>query len=114
MRVARVSDVKERNLRTRPVQPRAVFVGRSQADGQQVISRKWMNVGGYAGHLEFAQNGGVRFVGNIDHPQRVNFLERDEVRSVGVETCAPNPLPWRNAFDTTGLNEDLFFRFDVH
>ena len=114
LRVGGVADVKQRELGARPIKPRAVLVGRTKPDGQQVISREGVNVCGNAGHLEFAQNGRVCFVSDIDHPQRVDLFKRHNVGTVAVKTGAPNTLTRSDAVHLSGFDQHLLVGVHVH
>ena len=107
LRIGWVGDVEERYLCSRPVQARAVFVGRSKTNRQQVVSGEWVNVGGDTWNLQFPKDGWVGFIGDIDDPQRVDLFERDEVGPVTIKASGPNPLAGRNAVDLPRFNQHL-------
>ena len=79
-----------------------------------MVARKRVNVRGDAGHLEFAQNGGVGFVCNIDDPERVNLLKGHNVGTITVKTSAPNAFTGSDAVHFSSFNKHLLVGFNVN
>ena len=109
-----VADVKQRELRAGPIESSAVFVGRAEPNGQQMVLREWVDVGGDAGHLEFAQNRRVGFVADVDDPQGVNLLEGHDIGAVTIKASAPNPFAGSDAVHLPRLDEDLLIGLHVN
>ena len=73
-----------------------------------------MDVGRNTGDLEFAKDGWVGLISDVDDPQRVDLFEGHDVGAVAIKACTPDAFAWRNAVHTAGLNEDLFSRVYIH
>ena len=72
-----------------------------------------MDVRGDAGHLEFAQNGRIGFVCNIDDPERVNLLKGHNVGTIAVKTSAPYTFTGSDAVHFSSFNKHLLVGFNV-
>ena len=114
LRAGDVADVEQRKLGARPIKSGTVFVGRAKPDGQQMVSRKRMNVGGNTGNLEFAQNGGVGLIGHVNDPQRIDLLEGHDVGSVAVKASAPDAFAGSDAIHLSCLDQHLLVGFHVN
>ena len=101
-RMAEVGDVEERELRAGRLVP-----GRptSSPDPEQQVVADRVQVGRVAGQLELAEHARPRRVGDVDRVERVDLLERDDVRGRADEPDRVDALALAEVADAADLVE---------